>query len=94
MTQIQFVGMSPADLVAELEASLLPKLKAQLSAEFQPKEPAEYLTKNEACDLLRVSLSTLWRWKNKGSFSAYGAEGKVLFKRTELDEFVNGSLLK
>lgn len=94
MTQIQFVGMSPADLVAELEASLLPKLKAQLSAEFQPKNPTEYLTKNEACELLRVSQSTLWRWKKKGSLSAYSAEGKVLFKRAEIDGFINANLLR
>lgn len=94
MTQIQFVGISPADLVRELESSLIPRLKSELSQEFQPKEPLEYLSIPEVCSLLKVDASTLWRWRNKLLITAYSIEGKILFKRKEIDDLINKSALK
>lgn len=64
MTQIQFVGISPADFVKEIESSLIPRLKSELSQEFQPKEPLEYLTAKEVCSLLKIKIATLHRWRN------------------------------
>ena len=45
MTTIQFIGTTPNDLVSEIKNALIPELREQLSKDFQPKEPTEYLTR-------------------------------------------------
>ena len=44
----------------------------------------ELLTRDEACKLLKVDLSTLWRWTNKGLITAYGIGSKRFYKKEEL----------
>ena len=44
----------------------------------------ELLTREEACMLLKVDSSTLWRWTNKGSIIAYGIGSKRFYKKEEL----------
>lgn len=93
MTQIQFVGLSPTDLINALEESLLPKLKLQISSE-QVKEPDEFLTISQVCDLLKINEVTLWRWRKKNVINAYGiGESKVLFKRSEILQLIDENKL-
>lgn len=94
MSTIQFIGTNPTDLITELKNSLIPELKAQLSAQFHPKEPTEYLTRSETCRSLKINTSTLHRWRQKKIITAYSIEGKVLFKRKEIDDLINKSALK
>jgi len=44
----------------------------------------ELLTREEACMLLKVDSSTLWRWTNKGKITAYGIGSKRFYKKEEL----------
>ena len=44
----------------------------------------ELLTREEACKLLKVDSSTLWRWTNKGSIIAYGIGSRRFYKKEEL----------
>ena len=44
----------------------------------------ELLTRDEACKLLKVDLSTLWRWTNQGKITAYGIGSKRFYKKEEL----------
>ena len=44
----------------------------------------ELLTRDEACMLLKVDSSTLWRWTNKGKITAYGIGSKRFYKKEEL----------
>ena len=46
MKQIQFIGVTPTDLLNEIDRRFA-TLKKELSKEFQPKEPAELLTRDE-----------------------------------------------
>ena len=46
MEQLQFIGTTPADLLNEIDTRFA-TLKKELSKEFQPKEPAELLTRDE-----------------------------------------------
>jgi excisionase family DNA binding protein len=57
-----------------------------LKAEFQPKEPTEYLTRNEVAQLLKVDLSTVHNWTKKGKIKAYGLGNRVYYKRHELNQ--------
>ncbi|MDG1028969.1 MAG: helix-turn-helix domain-containing protein [Flavobacteriaceae bacterium] len=44
----------------------------------------ELLTREEACMLLKVDSSTLWRWTNQGKIIAYGIGSKRFYKKEEL----------
>ena len=44
----------------------------------------ELLTRDQACTLLKVDPSTLWRWTNKGTVTAYGIGSRRFYKKEEL----------
>lgn len=44
----------------------------------------ELLTREQACDFLRINSSTLWAWTNKGKVTAYGISNRRYYKRSEL----------
>lgn len=46
----------------------------------------ELLTREEACKLLKIDLSTLWHWTNKGKVKAYAIASRRYYKRCELLE--------
>jgi len=93
MNTIQFIGTTPNDLITEIKNALIPELREQLSKDFQPKEPTEYLTRSEVCELLQIDLSTLHRWRKDGTLTAYGVGNRVYFKRSEIDEYINKNKL-
>ena len=93
MSTIQFIGTNPTDLITELKNSLIPELTAQLSAQFQPKEPTEYLTRSEVCKLLKIDLSSLHRWRKEGKLPSYGMGNRVYFKRSEVEQIINQNKL-
>ena len=93
MSSIQFIGTNPSDLITELKNSLIPELKAQLSAQFQPKEPTEYLTRSEVCKLLKIDMSTLHRWRKDNTIPSYSMGNRVYFKRSEVEQIINQNKL-
>lgn len=69
-------------------ASLFEGLQNQLTelkTSFQPKEPTEYLTRNEVSELLKCDLSTLHNWVKKGKLTPYGIGNRIYFKRSEIE---------
>lgn len=94
MSAIQFIGTTPSDLIQEIKKEIIPELKAELSKEFQPKEPTEYLTRQEVCEILHIDLSSLHRWRKEGKLIAYGLGNRVYFKRNEIDELINQNRLR
>lgn len=89
--QIQFIGTTDDALIEKLSNVLIPELEQRLSKQFQPKQPTEYLTRAEVCDLLKINLGTLWNWTKKGIFNAYGIQNRVLYKRCEIDAYLENS---
>lgn len=85
MQAVQFIQITPE----EFQESILNGVQEQISllkAEFQPKEPTEYLTRNEVAQLLKVDLSTVHNWTKKGKIKAYGLGNRVYYKRHELNK--------
>lgn len=69
----------------------LREIKAELEAikkEFQPREPTEYLTRNEVRDLLKVNLSTIHHLTKRGILKAYYIGARVYFKRHEVEQAI------
>lgn len=93
LEQIQFIGTTPSDLIRQFKDEVIPQLKAELSKEFQPKQPTEYLTRNEVCELLKIDLSTLHRWTKAGKLQAMGMGNRIFYTRTQIDEKLQNSKL-
>ncbi|MCU4158382.1 helix-turn-helix domain-containing protein [Carboxylicivirga sp. A043] len=60
--------------------------EAILEGKKQKEEvPEEYLTRDEASKILKVSLPTLWHWNNKGILKPYRIGNKIRYKKSEID---------
>jgi len=84
MKRLQMVQITPE----QLQEAIISGLKAQLvelKKELEPKEPSEYLTRNEVKDLLKVDLSTVHNWTKRGKLHSYGLGNRVYYKRSEVE---------
>lgn len=74
----------------KLDTDTINKIAAKLAELTQPKQKLQadpvndLITPKEACDLLKCSSVTLWRYEKKGRITAYGIGGKKFFKRSLL----------
>lgn len=57
----------------------------ELKTNFQPKEPEEYLTRQQTADLLHVDLSTIHNLRQRGVIKACQIGGRVLIRRSDLE---------
>lgn len=85
MQTVQFIQITPEQLQNAIIQGVNSKLE-ELKKEFQPKQPTEYLTRQEVADLLQINLTTLWNWTNKGKLIAYGIGSRVYYKRHEVEK--------
>jgi excisionase family DNA binding protein len=81
-----------ATLIHHMTAEQLTKLFTDLQIQinelklhYEPKQPTEYLTRNEVAELLKCDLSTIWLWCKKGKLKPYGIGNRVYFKRSEIE---------
>lgn len=59
----------------------------EIQQEFHSKHQSEeLLTREEACNFLKIDGSTLWSWTNKKKIKAYGIGARRYYKRSELLE--------
>lgn len=72
-----------ADLIAE---SVIHKMPGFNKDPHEQKEEEELLTREEACDFLKINPSTLWDWTNKGRVKAFGLGSRRYYKRSQLLE--------
>jgi hypothetical protein len=82
---LQFIQITPEQFQESIILGVKSELE-KLSKEFQPKEPTEYLTRNQVKDLLDVDLSTVHNWTKRGKLQAYGIAGRVYYKRSEVEQ--------
>jgi hypothetical protein len=77
------------DFTPEQMASLFKGIQNQLTElkkDFQPNKPDELMTRNEAAEMLKCDLSSLWNWTKKGKLIAYGLSNRVYYKRSEIEK--------
>ena len=59
----------------------------ELQKELQTKDNTEeLLTREQACEFLKIDSSTLWAWTNQKKVKAYGIGARRYYKRSELME--------
>lgn len=84
MQQIQFIGTTPSALIDLIDNAVKNRLE-DLKKNFQPKEPTEFLTRNEVAEMLKIDLSSVHNWTKKGILTAYQISGRVYYKRKEVE---------
>ncbi len=73
---------TPEGLVDLLMIAIRQELKDLKSEAPAPAD--ELLTKKQACDFLKVTPTTLWRWHKEGKIETYGI-GKIrYYKKADL----------
>lgn len=74
---------SPEGLVDLLMIAIRAELK-DLKTEAPTPASEELLTKKQACEFLKVTPTTLWRWQKLGKLETYGI-GKIrYYKKADL----------
>ena len=81
---IQLIQISPEQLQDAIVAGIKVEID-KLKADFQPKIPTEYMTRNEVKELLKIDLSTIYNWQKRGKLKPHGISGRVYFKRSEVE---------
>lgn len=88
MKKVQFLEMSVEDIksiIKEAVNSELQKL-TDLSSLKQSNDGERLLTTEEACELLQINPSTLWRWQKRGEIQSYGIVNRRYYKYHEIME--------
>jgi excisionase family DNA binding protein len=70
----------------QLAEALAPLLQPQSVAVLEPLN--DYIKRDEACELLSINLSSLWKHTKTGKLKSYGIGNRVLYKRSEVLEAV------
>jgi len=86
MEQFKFIQLTQEELQNTISEALeiqFSNFKKDLSTE---KANDDLLTQTEACNFLKVHVSTLIAWQNKGKVKGYAIINRRYYKRTELLE--------
>ena len=81
-TQIFLNGIT----LQQLAEALAPLLQPQSVALLEPLN--EYIKRDEACELLSINLSSLWKHTKSGKLKSYGIGNRILYRRSEVLEAV------
>lgn len=85
MNTIQITQFTPNELKSLLMEGVQ-QVVNQIREEFQPKTPTEYLTRKQVAKMLDINLTTLNNWTNRGALTSYGIQGRVYYKRDEVEK--------
>lgn len=81
---IQIISESKEDFLTSIFEGFREVLKDLPKQIASPEN--DYLTRQETADLLKINLSTLSIWTKKGKLTSYGIQGRVYYKREDIDK--------
>lgn len=84
MNTIQITELTTNELKSLLKESVKQELN-QLKEEILCKTPTQYLTRKQVAKMLDINLTTLNNWTNRGVLTSYGIQGRVYYKRDEVE---------
>lgn len=82
--KIQLFELSPEELKSEILQDIKIEL-ANFVKELKPKPQTIWLSRNEACERLGVSLVTLFKWNKSGVLPANKIGGSVRYKLEDIN---------
>lgn len=85
MKKIQITEYTSEEFFADIKNAVISEIVEQLSSNFQPKIPEDYLTIEQVCELLKKDRVTIWRWTKSNKLNAYQIGGSPIYRRSEID---------
>lgn len=82
---VEFIQVTPLQL-EQLITKVVKEQVEELQNIFKPKEPLELLSRKETAQLLKINVSTLHNWVSKGVLEPHHVQGRVYFKRSEIEK--------
>ncbi len=89
---IQIETVSAEEFKTEIVNAILEQLKPLLQKEKIEDNKKEMITRAEAADLLNISLVKLWEITKNNLIQKYKIGGKVLYKKADIQLFINDSI--
>ena len=84
MEAIQITQTNANDFKSEILKGVKIQID-ELKSQFQPKEPNEYLTRQEVAKMFNVDLSTIHNWCKSKKLNPLGLGARVYFLRSEIE---------
>lgn len=88
---IQIETVSAEEFKTEIVNAILEQLKPLLQKDKIEDNKKEMITRAEAADLLNISLVKLWEITKNNLIPKYKIGGKVLYKKIDVQRFINES---
>ncbi len=88
---IQIETVSAEEFKAEIVKAILEQLIPLLQKDKIEENKKEMITRAEAADLLNISLVKLWEITKNNLIPKYKIGGKVLYKKIDVQRFINES---
>ena len=89
---IQIETVSAEEFKTEIVNAILEQLKPLLLKDKIEENKKELITRAEAADLLNISLVKLWEITKNNLIPKYKIGGKVLYKKIDVQRFINESI--
>jgi excisionase family DNA binding protein len=89
---IQIETVSAEEFKTEIVNAILEQLKPLLQKEKIEDNKKQMITRAEAADLLNISLVKLWEITKNNLIQKYKIGGKVLYKKADIQLFINNSI--
>ena len=74
---------TPESLVELMLISFRAELQS-FKNDLAPTPADDLLTKKQVCELLQITLTTLWRWEKNGKIETYGIGKNRYYKKAEI----------
>lgn len=81
---IQFIQTSPEELQNQITQGVKNQLQDFLKL-YTPKQPNEYLTRQEVAQMFNVDISTVHNWCKSKKLNPLGIGHRVYFLRSEIE---------
>ncbi|WP_458627765.1 helix-turn-helix domain-containing protein [Winogradskyella sp. PC D3.3] len=76
--------ISPEQFSTMLSENIKDQIEQLINELSLKKSVDELLTREEACELLKINSSTLWSWTKKGKLLSHGIANRRYYKKEEL----------
>lgn len=84
---VQFIGTTPEEVIKPV-IELIQSGFEKMFVHLQPKQPTEYITRNQVKVMFDVDLSTVHNWTKKGKLKSYGIGNRIYYKRDEVESAI------
>jgi excisionase family DNA binding protein len=76
-------SMTPEELKQIIKEVIQEEL-LEVRKQLEENDSEVLLTRQETCEFLKISITTLWQWTKKGKIESYGIGNRVYYKKEDL----------